>query len=272
MCGVLAKHIIQIALEVACYLNVHRRAVRCAEVAWLVHTLKYEALQYIVFIRCKNQLAYRKAHALRQIACEYIAKVACRHAEINLLRACFLRHLEVRIEVVNGLRHNAHEVNRVNSSQMVACLEIKIGEQILDHPLAIVEVAVYRQIQHIIVLYRCHLQLLHPAYLAVRVKNANLNAVLALHAFDGGSASISGGCAQNMNFLILLRSHIGIQLPHKLQRNILESEGRTVEQLQQIQIVLQLADRRNFRITEGRVACIDHILQILLGNFSVCII
>ncbi|MNN67783.1 hypothetical protein D3C81_1834390 [compost metagenome] len=67
---------------------------------------------------------------------------------------------------------------------MIFALKIQIGEQFLDHLLAIIEVALNGQIQHIAVVHGCHLQLLHLADLAVRMENTDLDPFLAAYALD----------------------------------------------------------------------------------------
>jgi hypothetical protein len=54
-----------------------------------------------------------------------------------------------------------------------------------------------------------------------------------------------------------------------LKGNVLESEGRAVEELQQIQVVLgvQCGDRGALRVAECGVGLVDNVLKILGGDF-----
>ncbi|MNI43968.1 hypothetical protein D3C73_983180 [compost metagenome] len=141
---------------------------------------------------------------------------------------------------------------------MIFALKIQIGEQFLNHLLAVVEVAFNGQIQHIAVVHCRHLQLLHLADLAVRMQNADLDAFLAANPLDGSRPRIPRGSAEDMNHLAALAGNIGIQLTHELERNILKSKSRPMEQLQHIQGIIHLMQRRYFRRAEIGIAGVDH--------------
>ena len=63
--------------------------------------------------------------------------------------------------------------------------------------------------------------------------------------------------------LIFPRQEVFKQVAQELQRNILESEGRAVEQLEQVQVVLQVSQGRDLVVSEGRVTSVDDALEVV---------
>ncbi|MNL64100.1 hypothetical protein D3C87_1882830 [compost metagenome] len=61
-----------------------------------------------------------------------------------------------------------------------------------------------------------------------------------------------------MNHLAALAGNVGIQLAHELKGYILKSKSRPMEQLQHIQGIIYLVQRRYFRRAEIGIAGVDH--------------
>ncbi|MNE42669.1 hypothetical protein D3C80_1368050 [compost metagenome] len=102
-----------------------------------------------------------------------------------------ISQLEVSVEVVDGLRKDTGDVDRINSPQMIAMLEFNISKQLLNNALAIIKVAVNRQVEHVGVIYSSHLQLLHLTNLSMRMQDTDSNAFLTTYSLDSGSARIA---------------------------------------------------------------------------------
>ncbi|MNC31264.1 hypothetical protein D3C75_795790 [compost metagenome] len=117
---------------------------------------------------------------------------------------------------------------------MIPPFEVQIGEQLLDHLLAVIEIAFNGQIQHIAVVHSRHLQLLHLAHLIMRMQDTDLDAFLAAYTLNRRRTGIARGRPENMDNLAPHLGNVGIQLTHELQRHILEGKGRPMEQLQHI--------------------------------------
>ncbi len=168
-----------------------------------------------------------------QEAGENVAEVARRHADIDLFIAAVF-NLQISIEIIDRLGQNPHEVDRIDRPQVVFAFEVQIREQLLDHLLAIIEVAFDGQIQHIAVIHSRHLQLLYLAHLVMRMQDTDLDAFFAAYALNRRCTGITGGRPENMDNLAPRLGNVGIQLAHKLQRHILERERRSMEQLKHV--------------------------------------
>lgn len=68
--------------------------------------------------------------------------------------------------------------------------------------------------------------------------------------------------------LVPPRQKVLKKVSQKLQRNILESKGRTVEQLEQIQVVLQVLQGCNVLMAESCVAPADDVLEVVGWYFG----
>ena len=66
--------------------------------------------------------------------------------------------------------------------------------------------------------------------------------------------------------LVLPYEKVLKQVAQELQRNILESEGRAVEQLEQVVVILQVHKRRSIFASEGRITPLDNILEVCRRN------
>ena len=125
---------------------------------------------------------------------------------------------------------------------------------------------------HIGVHDRRHLRFLDWADLAVRVHDEYRHVLLPAQAVDGCGACVSTRRADDSQMLpvapglalVLADEEVLEQVAQELQRNILESECRPVEQLQQM-YVLFLVERdrgRHLLRAECGVAAMDDVFQV----------
>lgn len=68
--------------------------------------------------------------------------------------------------------------------------------------------------------------------------------------------------------LVFPRQEIFEEVAQELQRDILESKCRPVEQLQEVQVILEVSQGGHVLVTKGRVAPVDDVLEVLGGDLS----
>ena len=117
-------------------------------------------------------------------------------------------------------------------------LEVKVVEEGLDDVLAIVEGPFHRDVMDIVVEYGGHLPRLDRRGFQMGVKDEDVDILLAAHPVDCGASRIAGGRADDVHPLSPLAQEIFKEIAQELQGNILESQGRAVKQLQDVDPVL----------------------------------
>lgn len=126
--------------------------------------------------------------------------------------------------------------------------------------------------------HRGHLSLLDGANLALRVHNEHADVLLASQTVNSRRTSVTTGRADNSQvFPFLARLILALvpaneevleQVTQELKSNILESESRAVEQLQQVEVLFLVegCDGNNVVGTECSIALSDDLLQIGFGD------
>jgi hypothetical protein len=160
-------------------------------------------------------------------------------------------------DVIDDLRGDAGEVDRVHRRQVQVAAQILIGEQRLHQILAVVEIAVDRDRMRVRRVDRRHLPALHLGDAAVRIEKEDVDRRAVAAGVERGRAGVARGRADDRHPLAAPRQRRIKELPQQLQRQILEGEGRSVKQLQQPQIVVELDQRRHRLVAKpgiGRLA------------------
>ena len=158
-----------------------------------------------------------------------------------------------RRHVVHDLRHHARPVDRVDRRQPHPLAERRVVEHRLDEVLAIVERAVDRDRVHVVVVDRRHLAALDVARAAGWVEDHDVDVLAAPHGVDGRRSGIATRRADDRHVLVALGEHVLEEPPDELQRDVLERQGRPVEQLQQPLRLVDLDERRDGGMAECRV-------------------
>lgn len=126
--------------------------------------------------------------------------------------------------------------------------------------------------------HRGHLCLLDGADLALGVHNEHADVLLASQTVDSRRTSVTTGRADNSQvFPFLARLILALipaneevleQVTQELKSNILESESRAVEQLQQVEVLFLVegCNGNNVVGTECSIALSDDLLQIGFGD------
>lgn len=65
--------------------------------------------------------------------------------------------------------------------------------------------------------------------------------------------------------LVPPRQKVLKQVTQELQCDVLEGKSRAVEELEQVQVVLQVAQGGDILVTESRITLVDNVLEVLRG-------
>ncbi len=222
--------------------------------------MRERAHQDVVDIGGDRQPLDRQPHALRHVAGEHVAEVAGRHRE---------RHLAMRRaerdrgrEVVDDLRDDAREVDRVDAGEPHAVAEGVMVEHALHDRLAVVEGAFDRERVHVRLGRRRHHAPLHLGDAAVRVERDQVDLGAAAERLDGGAAGVARGRDHDRRTFAALDQRMIHQARQELHRQVLEGERRPVEQLEHEGAGRKLRERRDRRMAERAVGVVRHARQL----------
>ena len=183
--GIAVRCLEQRAFEIARDLNVHRGAERAMRGARGINARRQRAFQNVVGIGCDDETIHRKAHARRRFAGENIAEIPRRHHEARLaFRARAERGR--RREVIDALRHDAREVDRIDRRQIRARREGGVGKERLHDVLGIVEGAFQRDVVNVGIEHARHLTALNVGSAPLRVHHHDIDVGQSAQGGDGG--------------------------------------------------------------------------------------
>jgi len=170
LCAVVAADAVDVALKVARFADVHRRAAGFGDVcrrAGAVFAAVQGVVEDVVFVGGDDEVRYRQAHALGDVAGVDVAEVAGWHGVIHL-RALRQVKREVGLDVVHALRQHARPVDGVDRADVVAALVGGVGIDGFYQILAVVKDAFDGDVVDVGVLQAVHLRLLEGTHAAMR--------------------------------------------------------------------------------------------------------
>ena len=135
--------------------------------------------------------------------------------------------------------------------------ESAVGEHRLDQRLGVVEAAIDRDIVDVAVAHRGHLAPLDRGNAARRVEHEHVDLGPPGERVDRRRAGVARGRADHGQMRVAGAEEALEQQPEQLQRDILERQGRPVEQLEQPVARVELDQRRDRGVIEpaiGRLA------------------
>ena len=138
-----------------------------------------------------------------------------------------------RGHVVHDLRHHPRPVDRVHRRQAHPLAERDVVEHRLDEVLAVVERAVDRDGVHVVVVDGGHLAALDVARASGRVEDHDVDVLASPDRVDRRRSGVAARGTDDHHVLVALGEHVLEESPDELQRDVLEREGRAVEQLEQ---------------------------------------
>ena len=248
--GVAARGLEHQPLEVRRRLDIHGDRGRLDRCPARIKAVVDGAGQGVVLVHRRDEARDRQAHLARGDAGEGVAEIACRHDEDGRAGFTLGRQLGDGGDIVGNLAGQPRPVDRVDRTEPPAITQALVGQQALHQPLAVVEVAVDRQIQDVVGLDGGHLATLHGRDPVERVQDHQVDAGLVGEGVDGGGARVAAGRRDQGQALARGFQRLARQRRGQLHGQVLEGGGRAVEQFQQPQVVLQLHQGRDGRLIE----------------------
>ena len=240
--GITAGDMVQKALEVRGHQNVHAGRGGLEELPLCgVGAGGEEIGQHVVLIGSADQLAHGQAHALCIVACQNVAEVAGRYAEVHFIAEgdpARLEQLGIGGKVIDDLRHQTAPVDGVGAGQADVplgklCCNGSVTKDLLHTGLCIIKVAAHSVHCHVGTLLRCHLQALDLAGTARGIEHCDLHARDIMVAVQSCLAGIAAGRHKDQGLFRAAQILFGFhqKLRHQLQSIILECTGRAMPQL-----------------------------------------
>ena len=171
-----------------------------------------------------------------------------------------------RRKIIDHLRDDAREVDRIDAGEPHTIAECMMIEQALHDRLAIVERTLNRERMYIRRIRRRHHAALHVGHAAMRIEHDQVGLRAVAKCLDCGAAGVAGGRDDDRRALAAARQHMIHQPREQLHREIFECERRPVRQLQHETVVGDLHQRRHRRMAERAVGLVRHARQISPRN------
>ena len=221
------------------------------------------ARENVVLVGGDDQPLDRQPHALGVPAGEHVAEIAGRRGERDA--ASRRAERDGGGEVIDDLREDARPVDRVDAAQRQPVAKRQIAEQAFDDVLAIVEGAVDGDGVDARPVDRRHLPPLHVRHAALRIEDEDVDALGAAERLDRRRAGVARGRAEDGRAPAALAERPVHRAAEELHGEILERQRRPVEQFEQKQIVVELAQRRPRRVAEAAIGLLRHRPQFRLA-------
>ena len=230
-----------------------------------------ETVQDVVLVGREDQPFHRQAHLRGEKPREDVTEVAGGDAEARRPVRAAGRQPEPRVKVVHHLGEQPHAVDRVDGPEAPARLEPTVVEQGLHDPLAVVERSLDGNAVNVAVRHRRHLQLLEAARPPLREQDEDPHVRLAAQGRDRGAAGVAARRAEHVQRLAGALELVVEEVPEELKGEVLEGEGRPVEELEEVQVSHRHegGDLRGIEpgpVARRRVASIDERAKVVLRD------
>ncbi len=138
-----------------------------------------------------------------------------------------------------------------------------VGEHGLHEVLAVVEAAVDGNVVHVRRRHRRHLATLHVGDTAARVQHEDVERVAVAARLDGRRTGVAGGGADDRDPLAAPGQFVVEEPAHELQGDVLEGQGRPVEQFHQPEapVLVEWDEGRHVGMIEGGVGLGGELLE-----------
>ena len=206
-----------------------------------------------------TQALDRQAHALGDEAGEDVAEIAGGNGERD--RAVRAAERDGGREVVDDLGDDPGPVDGVDAGQSEAVAEGVVVEHRLHQGLAVVERTFHRNGVDVGRRDGRHLPALDLRDAAVRVEDDDVDPVEPAKGLDRSAAGIARGRADDRRTAPALGQHMVHEPGEELHGDVLERQGRPVEQLLDEEVIAELDERCDGRMREGAVRLLEHAAQ-----------
>ena len=102
----------------------------------------------------------------------------------------------------------------------------------------------------------------------MRIEDEDVDLIETAEGLDGGAAGVAGGRADDRRARAAGLEHVVHQPPEELHRDILEGEGRAMEELKGKEVVVKLHQRADRRMAERGVGIVDHPKKVAVGDLA----
>jgi hypothetical protein len=157
------------------------------------------------------------------------------------------------MEIIDHLRRQPRPVDRIDRRQRETAGEGLMGEHRLHQRLGIVEAAVDRDIVDVGAEHRRHLAALDLRHPALGVEHEDVDLGAAGERVDRRRSGVAAGRPDYRQMHVARRQEALEQQAEQLQRDILERQGRAVEQLEQPVALVELDQRRDRGMGEAAI-------------------
>ena len=217
--------------EIARIAHVHRIREGADAVGRRVGARLQVVEEYIVPVVRRDEAVNGKAHPLSHEGGADIAEVSAGHADDQAVGLTPAGELRVAVEVIEGLRQEAGDVDAVGRCQPQGAAQIRVQEGGLDQGLAVVETAVDLQRGNVLPQGR-ELRLLDRAHAAPGIQDENVRAGDAQEAVGDGAPGVTGRGDEDID--ISLVGEMPEETGHEPSTDILEGERGPMEEFQGI--------------------------------------
>ena len=235
-------------LQIAGNENIHRRGGGKNKLsASVVNSCLEKVKQYLIVIGSADQPVNRNSQALGKISSQNISKVSSRNRDINgfsLFNLSVSQKLRICVNIINNLRHQTADINRVGGRKSVTgsgklCGKFPISENLFHTALGVVKISGNRCNRSVASLLGHHLKFLYPAHASLRIEN---NDFCPLHICEAGHSGLSRiAWSSRKDYDGILYLIFSGRCRHKMRQNgkghILKCNRTSVEQLQIISSV-----------------------------------
>ncbi len=259
----LVDEIVKIALEIGGGLDIHGRTGGLHDLAQGIFALVDESGEDVIGVGGQDELADRalRQHPLGDVAGKDIAEIAGRHREGQASVVFMAADMQAAVDVIDHLGQDPGPVDRVDRPEVQGCLELDVAEDLFDDGLAVVEGTMDGDVEDIAVHDRGHLFFLDRADPFIGMEDEDADPLLAADAVDGGAAGVARGRPEDIEDLAAPVQQILEEVAEKLQGDVLEGQGRTVEEFEDMQTAA-VHQGRHFFMVKGLVGAVDQSLQV----------
>ena len=214
--------------------------------------------EHVVAVVRGDEAGDGKAHAVRDERGAQVAEVAARDADHQPVGETQASHLRIAVEIIEGLRQKAGDVDAVGRCQPQRGAQVAIQEGGLDQGLAVVEAAIDLQGGDVLS-QGGELALLDGTDAPLGVEDEDMRAGNAQEAVRDGAAGVAGRGDEDIDIPLL--REMPEETGHETGAYVLEGEGRPMEEFQGVDPFLD----HHGRAVEGKRFC-DDAVQLGAGN------